>query len=511
LGKESEEIKRWIESGPFRDRFSIETVFATTENQLRHALLRYKPHILHFSGHGSEEGLILEDDGGNIAVFELVRLARLLKALPGNLRMLVLNACYSGLQSEELRQAVDVLIAMNHQILDRNAIGFSSALYLGIGFNSSVQECFDLALSSVRDGKVTQSNVPLMCCRKGINPGRIHPLDWLTSGVETSERAEVPRLTEPAEAAIQIAVVVSGRDRQHRENWKYSGHPNQIVFQRDGDQAERLTPEEMWPRVSAAVQSVPQVRSNAVAAPDVFLILRDSLISNLYAHETLATIVSSLREASFGASLYVVCEQEVPFNSIYNKTYREVIEKWFEMLIVSGVTDLIELPKTHKKLPVDGWGRLRAGAQSSQMRRARLNQLISADDWAIELRPGSSALKRFLERVNEPGLTFAGEKNLAVFYDQKPKLGWSELLKNSRTHHRTGKWFVAMHSRGSLKDLKDVEELWLQESKELRPSCFNGIFEFQGTFEWLYAICRLRFAAQLARLSSVNVARKAMF
>ena len=77
-------------------------------DDLLDALLSISPHIVHFSGHGSEgEEILLQDDFGNSKPVDRRTLANLLGILKDNIRILVLNACYSQPQAEAISRTVD--------------------------------------------------------------------------------------------------------------------------------------------------------------------------------------------------------------------------------------------------------------------------------------------------------------------------------------------------------------------------------------------------------------------
>src|SRR5438094_8487414 len=82
--KEAREIQAEVERAVDRDRFEIATVFALRQSDLQRALLRHRPQIVHFSGHGSAgEGIYLEDDAGRARVVSGDALAATFKPLKG--------------------------------------------------------------------------------------------------------------------------------------------------------------------------------------------------------------------------------------------------------------------------------------------------------------------------------------------------------------------------------------------------------------------------------------------
>ena len=63
--EEIREIEEGILRAKHRDQFEIKSKLAVRFQDLRRALLDYKPQIVHFIGHGDKEGLKVEDKQGN--------------------------------------------------------------------------------------------------------------------------------------------------------------------------------------------------------------------------------------------------------------------------------------------------------------------------------------------------------------------------------------------------------------------------------------------------------------
>lgn len=516
LEEEIREITTWLKSGPFGDRFVIETVFAAKQNDLRYALLKHKPHILHFSGHGTDSGIVLENDLKTSYVFEFQQLAQLLTAFHDNLHMVVLNACNSSHRADELLQSVDCVIGMNHKILDRSAIAFASALYIALGFDRAIRECFISGRSALKDKGIPQAHVPMLLSRDGFNPSRVHPSSWITrqtDEVEPNGKAVAAPTVQDTAGAIQLEIVLIPVNTNKPRSWQYACNQEGKFFESIDEPRERLTDELMWQHLADETNGLAKgFRGTRMPPPDVFLIVRDNLILNLYPEGTLENIICQVCQATTGANVYIVCNPEVPFNVLYQEKedYQIKLHRWFQMLITCGATDVIEIPKNQKS---SGRAKeietLRKCANESQDRRRRLRKLVSAEDWAVELRPQAVSLKRFLDHFCEENLGLVNGKNLAVFYDLKQK-SLSELLNQSQSRNSTGHWFIGAYT-GSKIDMTDLNRIWTSASSEKELNSFDRVFEFNGMFEWLYAICRLHLAAQLARLTSSNVARKALF
>jgi CHAT domain-containing protein len=133
-------------------------------------LLEVKPHVLHFSGHGSTRSqLILEDDDGNPAQVEKEALVNLIGIIPGNLRLVVLNACDTEQVAEALVQHVACAIGMREPIGNDAAIAFSAAFYQALGFDESVATAFRLGCNELELRRIPEEGTPSLKVKPGID------------------------------------------------------------------------------------------------------------------------------------------------------------------------------------------------------------------------------------------------------------------------------------------------------------------------------------------------------
>ena len=126
LDQEVRQIDAALQQSRFRDSFELEQQWAVRVSDLQRLLLRYKPDIVHFSGHGSEfSEIILEDSDGNSKPVTASALSRLFSLLKDNIQCVVLNACYSEVQAEAIAQHINCVVGMSGAIGDEAAISFS--------------------------------------------------------------------------------------------------------------------------------------------------------------------------------------------------------------------------------------------------------------------------------------------------------------------------------------------------------------------------------------------------
>jgi hypothetical protein len=123
-------VDEQIQATEFRDRIKLTSQGAVRARDVRRNLLRFRPHIVHFSGHGTKSGkIILENDSGASQPVEPQSLKKLFSILKDNIRCILLNACFSVEQAQVITEVVDCVIGMSEAIDDESAIAFSTAFY----------------------------------------------------------------------------------------------------------------------------------------------------------------------------------------------------------------------------------------------------------------------------------------------------------------------------------------------------------------------------------------------
>lgn len=126
-------------------RLEIHPELAASADDMRHALLRHAPQIVHIASHAAGTSGIVLDDGTPLAPDRL----RALFATFREVQVVVINACEGVPSAEALGDVVDHAIAMELPIDDRAAIRFSSWLYAGLAAGRDVPGAFALARDTV--------------------------------------------------------------------------------------------------------------------------------------------------------------------------------------------------------------------------------------------------------------------------------------------------------------------------------------------------------------------------
>jgi len=203
LHREFREIDEEIRFGEFRDALELIIVPGTRVVDLLRKLNEAHPDIVHFSGHGNiDEEIILESGEGDPVTPENTSspardmrrlepadgaaqacapaplsksaLVDILKACnQGNIRVVVLNACYTRPQALALCEVIECVISMNRAISDLGAIKFAASFYGALAFGRSVAQAFEQGLARLTAEGVAESGTPELMVRAGVDPSSL--------------------------------------------------------------------------------------------------------------------------------------------------------------------------------------------------------------------------------------------------------------------------------------------------------------------------------------------------
>jgi hypothetical protein len=166
LDEESRAIDQALRQAEFRDQFNVQQHWAVRTGDLQGLLLRHKPDIVHFSGHGEQGGIILEDNEGIGKPVSVQALSTLFSVLKDNIRCVVLNACYSEIQANAIAGHIDCVIGMSSAIGDKSAISFATSFYQALGYGRNVKTAFDLGSIQINMEGLDDQDIPKLVAKK---------------------------------------------------------------------------------------------------------------------------------------------------------------------------------------------------------------------------------------------------------------------------------------------------------------------------------------------------------
>jgi hypothetical protein len=209
LDEEVRDIKEGLRQAKERDRFIIESEWAVRPRDIRRAILHSKPQVIHFSGHGSEDGgLAFENEVGQVQLLHPEALSGLFDLFSEYVKCVLLNACYSEIQADAIVQHVDFVIGMNREIGDRAAIEFSVGFYDALGAGYSVEIAYKFGCNAIQMAGIAEHSTPVLKSKNNLPT----TLDTKSSSLE-NPRPEDPitrSLNLELSSRVVYAFVVSG-------------------------------------------------------------------------------------------------------------------------------------------------------------------------------------------------------------------------------------------------------------------------------------------------------------
>ncbi len=165
-------ISARIRRGEYRKLFDIRLAPAIRATDLPYELMDQTPDIVHFSGHGTDKGelcFVRDGDLQSVAI-PAPTLARVFRQFRDRVKCVVLNACFSAIQAEAIKESIPCVVGMTRAVPDATAIAFSAGFYEALAFGKSVADAFELGLTQVEltDPRlIDTADIPKLIVRPG--------------------------------------------------------------------------------------------------------------------------------------------------------------------------------------------------------------------------------------------------------------------------------------------------------------------------------------------------------
>lgn len=238
LGKEIEEIEEIMQGGS--KSFDVDQRTAKTVDKVRQAIRYESPQIVHFCGHGLEDGSFLLDDENDKTKkhpLEPKGLAGFFSNLT-DVECVILNACYSVKAADLIAENIAYVIGMNRAIGDDAAIKFVRGFYEALrdealGNRPDVfDKAFERGLQALGGHDPSQQDIPVI--RKNLTVQKpevrlISPAEHSTVPMRSTFSGTYKHLEEdmslwlfifaPGEGKYYLDEIVNYRNG----NWEVSG------------------------------------------------------------------------------------------------------------------------------------------------------------------------------------------------------------------------------------------------------------------------------------------------
>ena len=174
-------------------KYIVKSEFAVTPSSLQKAILKYKPRIIHFSGHGLSDndvttianpderaiakaakggaGIVLQDETGKAKVMEtknLVAMFQIFTKFKIPIDTVIFNSCHSRAQADGIRNYVNYVVGYSNAIKDDAAILIANDFYSYYVENDNAELAFELTKNIVNVQGFTEDQLMEILKRDGL-------------------------------------------------------------------------------------------------------------------------------------------------------------------------------------------------------------------------------------------------------------------------------------------------------------------------------------------------------
>ena len=173
---EVRQVQDAVRKSKYRDNIKVSYRPAANLQTLLDGLNDFEPQIVHFSGHGNEQGVATDTGDTNEArtgtlSFEI--LAKAISATDSPPQVVVLNACKSSSAAKSLLPTTKILISMKESISDLAAGAFATQFYAALASGRSVQAAFDQGQVALGYASISEWDTPQLSSGPNVNPAQI--------------------------------------------------------------------------------------------------------------------------------------------------------------------------------------------------------------------------------------------------------------------------------------------------------------------------------------------------
>jgi hypothetical protein len=162
-------VQQAIRGSKFAENVQVEYRPAADLQTILDGLNDLRPQVVHFSGHGTDGGLLtdtgeLEEDPSDELSYSL--LGKALHATDHPPDVVVLNSCSSSHAKNDVLPKVKFLVSMNVPISDIAAAAFAPQFYAALASGQSVQSAFKQGDVAVEAASISEAATPALHANK---------------------------------------------------------------------------------------------------------------------------------------------------------------------------------------------------------------------------------------------------------------------------------------------------------------------------------------------------------
>ncbi len=174
IGREQKRIRAAVESALHRDLIEFDVRPAATTTDLLDGISKFRPHVIHFSGHSDEKFIQFEeerDEWHEGVVVTAGAFQRAIQATSYPPLLVVLNACKSAAQIDDrVAQVVPFAIGMADSIDDGDAIMYAARFYASVANGESIRSAHLLGKSALELAGLQGAELPTLAWSGDVEP-----------------------------------------------------------------------------------------------------------------------------------------------------------------------------------------------------------------------------------------------------------------------------------------------------------------------------------------------------
>lgn len=177
VGREQKRIRAAVESALHRDLVELDVRPAATAADLLDGITKFRPHVVHFSGHSNEDLVVFEQETdhpheGHVVTAQAF--SRAISATDDPPLLVLLNACKSAAQIDRLvAEVVPLAIGMADSIDDGDAINYAAQFYAAIANGQSVRSAHVSGRVALELAGLDGADLPTLAAAHGVDPGNV--------------------------------------------------------------------------------------------------------------------------------------------------------------------------------------------------------------------------------------------------------------------------------------------------------------------------------------------------
>ncbi|MFE7811211.1 hypothetical protein ACFU5P_04355 [Streptomyces sp. NPDC057433] len=179
VSREQAPIRTTVERALHRDLVELDVRPAATTDRPLDGLTRFRPHVVHFSGHSDTGPIVFEHDLDELhegAVVTDRAFASAVKATDDPSPPVLLDSCHSAARIKNLVETVPSAIGMADEVGDGGAITYAARFYAAVADGQSVRAAHDLGRAAVELAGLPDHELPTLECPPDVDPSTTFPV-----------------------------------------------------------------------------------------------------------------------------------------------------------------------------------------------------------------------------------------------------------------------------------------------------------------------------------------------